>query len=75
MSYRIPSMHEIDYYKAMASSSDKKSIDQPGRNDPCPCGAVESISIAVVFVINNTLSILFYASSSELASISNVTKT
>jgi hypothetical protein len=36
--------------------------------------AVESISIAVVFVINNTLSILFYASSSELASISNVTK-
>jgi predicted aspartyl protease len=39
MSYRIPSMHEIDYYKAMASSSDKKSIDQPGRNDPCPCGS------------------------------------
>jgi SEC-C motif len=36
MSFRIPSMHEIDYVAAHSpAAADKK----PDRNDPCPCGS------------------------------------
>jgi len=39
MSFRVPSMHEIDYLKAHQSKNQIRTEDKIGRNDPCPCGS------------------------------------
>jgi len=36
MSFRLPSMHEIDY---LAAHNPAHAEEKPGRNDPCPCGS------------------------------------
>ena len=38
MSFRIPSLHEIDYLTAMTGNNPHTS-QKVGRNDPCPCGS------------------------------------
>ncbi len=39
MSFRIPSLHEIDYCKAISKNHPIKAGVKTGRNDPCPCGS------------------------------------
>lgn len=39
LTFRIPSISEIDFTKGIPSSVPLKGIKQPGRNDPCPCGS------------------------------------
>jgi len=40
MSFRVPSLHEIDYIQE-AKKAEKQSLKSlgVGRNDPCPCGS------------------------------------
>jgi len=40
MSFRIPSLHEVDYMtQKNASNSPVTAMYKVGRNDPCPCGS------------------------------------
>lgn len=39
MSFRTPSLHEIDYVSAHSKRQPLKAGTKIGRNDPCPCGS------------------------------------
>lgn len=39
MSFRIPSLHEIDYNAALSGNKSGSSDTKVGRNDTCPCGS------------------------------------
>ena len=39
MSFRIPSLEEVDYVKLIQAGNPAQTQSKVGRNDPCPCGS------------------------------------
>ena len=39
MSFRVPSIQNIDFVKGINQSKPLVNPKLPGRNDPCPCGS------------------------------------
>ena len=39
MSFRLPSLHEIDYRKSPKFKAPLVIAEAVGRNEPCPCGS------------------------------------